>query len=68
MTQSMYVVEKCSANTSYRELGGVYSTKELADRGGEESLEFNEPANWNITITIVPLDGKLVSCVSGEGN
>ncbi len=59
MTQSMYVVEKCSAKTSYRELVGVYSTKELADRGGEESLEFNEPADWNINITIVPLNNKL---------
>jgi len=59
MTQSMYVVEKCSANSAYRELVGVYSTKELADAGGEESLEFNEPENWNITITIVPLNGKL---------
>jgi len=68
MTQSMYVVEKCSNKTDYRELVGVYSTRELADAGGEESLEFNEPADWNITITIVPLDGKLVSCVSGESN
>lgn len=56
---SIYVVEKCSAKTDYRELVGVYSTKELADTGGEESLEFNEPADWNITITIVPLNGKL---------
>ena len=56
---SIYVVEKCSAKTDYRELVGVYSTKELADAGGEESLEFNEPENWNITITIVPLNGKL---------
>ncbi len=56
---SIYVVEKCSAKTAYRELVGVYSTKELADSGGEESLEFNEPADWNITITIVPLNGKL---------
>jgi hypothetical protein len=56
---SIYVVEKCSAKTDYRELVGVYSTKELADIGGEESLEFNEPEDWNITITIVPLNGKL---------
>ena len=59
MTQSMYVVEKQNLKTDYRQLVGVYNSRELADRGGEESLEMNEPSNWNITVTIVPLNGKL---------
>ena len=59
MTQSMYVVEKQNLKTVYRQLVGVYNSRELADRGGEESLEMDDPSNWNITITIVPLNGKL---------
>ena len=59
MTQSMYVVEKQNLKTDYRQLVGVYNSRELADAGGEESLEMNDPSNWNITITIVPLNGKL---------
>ena len=59
MTQSMYVVEKQNLKTVYRQLVGVYNSRELEDRGGEESLEMDDPSNWNITITIVPLNGKL---------
>tara|TARA_R110000851_G_scaffold23304_3_gene68330 strand:- start:154 stop:336 length:183 start_codon:yes stop_codon:yes gene_type:complete len=59
MTQSMYVVEKQNLKTDYRQLVGVYDSRELADAGGEESLEMNDPDNWNITVTIVPLNGKL---------
>jgi len=59
MTQSMYVVEKQNLKTDYRQLVGVYNSRELADRGGEESLEMNDPDNWNITVTIVPLNNKL---------
>jgi hypothetical protein len=56
---SIYIVEKCKRLTDYRELVGVYENRELADQGGEESLELNEPADWNIIITILPLNGKL---------
>ena len=49
---SIYIVEKCKRLTDYRELVGVYENRELADQGGEESLELNEPADWNIIITI----------------
>ncbi len=56
---SMYVVEKQKRHSDYRQLVGVYENKELADAGGEESLEFSDPDNWNILITIVPLNGKL---------
>ena len=59
MTTSIYVVEKQNLKTDYRQLVGVYDSRELADRGGEESLEMNDPDNWNITVTIVPLNGKL---------
>ena len=59
MTQSMYVVEKQNLKTDYRQLVGVYDSRELADAGGEESLEMNDPDNWNITVTIVPLNNKL---------
>ena len=55
----MYVVEKQKRHSDYRQLVGVYENKELADAGGEESLEFSDPDNWNILITIVPLNGKL---------
>jgi len=59
MTQSMYVVEKQNLKTDYRQLVGVYDSRDLADAGGEESLEMNDPNNWNITVTIVPLNNKL---------
>jgi len=59
MTQSMYVVEKQNLKTDYRQLVGVYDSRDLADAGGEESLEMNDPDNWNITVTIVPLNNKL---------
>ena len=59
MTQSMFVVEKQNLKTDYRQLVGVYDSRELADAGGEESMEYAEPADWNITVTIVPLNNKL---------
>lgn len=59
MTTSIYVVEKQNKHSEYRQLVGVYETKELADAGGEESLEINDPDNWCIQITILPLNGKL---------
>ena len=59
MTTSIYVVEKQNLKTDYRQLVGVYDSRELADAGGEESLEMNDPDNWNITVTIVPLNNKL---------
>jgi hypothetical protein len=55
----MYVVEKQNLKTDYRQLVGVYDSRDLADAGGEESLEMNDPDNWNITVTIVPLNNKL---------
>jgi len=59
MTQSMFVVERKNLKTDYTQLVGVYNSRELADAGGEESMEYAEPADWNITITIVPLNGEL---------
>ena len=59
MTQSMFVVEKQNLKTDYRQLIGVYDNRELADKGGEDSMEYAEPADWNITITILPLNRKL---------
>ena len=59
MTQSMFVVEKQNLKTDYRQLVGVYDNKELADKGGEDSMEYAEPSDWNITITIVPLNNDL---------
>ena len=55
----IYIVERVSRHSEYRHLVGAYENKELADAGGEESLEFSDPDNWNILITIVPLNGKL---------
>lgn len=59
MTTSIYVVEKQNKHSEYRQLVGVYENKELADAGGEQSLEMNDPDNWNIQITILPLNGKI---------
>ena len=59
MTMSLYVVEKQNLKTDYRQLVGVYDSRDLADAGGEESMEYAEPADWNITVTIVPLNNKL---------
>ena len=56
---SIYVVEKCNLKTDYKQLVGVYENKELADAGAEESMEYAEPADWNIQITIVPLNNDL---------
>jgi len=38
---------------------GYLKIEELADAGGEESMEYAEPADWNITVTIVPLNNDL---------
>ena len=59
MTMSIYVVEKQNKHSEYRQLVGVYENKELADAGGKESLEMNDPDNWYIQITILPLNGKI---------
>ena len=59
MTQSMFVVEKKNLKTDYTQLVGVFDRRELADAGAEQSLEYNEPADWNIQITIVPLNNDL---------
>ena len=59
MTTSIYVVEKQNKHSEYRQLVGVYENKELADAGGEQSLEMNDPENWMIQITILPLNGKI---------
>jgi hypothetical protein len=55
----MFIVEKQNLKTDYRQLIGVYDNRELADKGGEDSMEYAEPADWNITITILPLNRKL---------
>ena len=59
MTQSIFVVEKQNLKTDYTQLVGVFDSRELADAGAEQSLEYNEPADWNIQITIVPLNNDL---------
>ena len=59
MTQSMFVVERKNLKTDYTQLVGVYDNRELADKGGEDSMEYAEPGDWNITITIVPLNNDL---------
>jgi esterase/lipase superfamily enzyme len=59
MTQSMFVVEKKNLKTDYTQLVGVFDSRELADAAAEQSLEYNEPADWNIQITIVPLNNDL---------
>jgi hypothetical protein len=55
----MFVVEKKNLKTDYTQLVGVFDSRELADAGAEQSLEYNEPADWNIQITIVPLNNDL---------
>jgi hypothetical protein len=55
----MFVVEKKNLKTDYTQLVGVYDSRELADAGGQESMEYAEPADWNIQITIVPLNNDL---------
>jgi hypothetical protein len=59
MTMSLYVVEKHNLKTNYQQLVGVFENRELADAGGEKSMEYAETADWNITVTIVPLNNDL---------
>ena len=59
MTQSMFVVERKNLKTDYTQLVGVFDSRELADAGAEKSMEYAEPADWNIQITIVPLNNNL---------
>ena len=59
MTQSMFVVEKKNLKTDYTQLVGVFDSRELADAGAEQSLEYNESDDWNMIITIVPLNNDL---------
>jgi hypothetical protein len=56
---SMFVVEKQNLRTDYRQLVGVFDSRELADAGAEKSMEYAEPADWNIQITILPLNNEL---------
>ena len=55
----MFVVERKNLKTDYTQLVGVYDSRELADAGAEKSMEYAEPADWNIQITIVPLNNDL---------
>jgi hypothetical protein len=55
----MFVVEKQNLRTDYRQLVGVFDSRELADAGAEKSMEYAEPADWNIQITILPLNNEL---------
>ena len=59
MTMSLYVVEKHNLKTNYQQLVGVFENRELADAGGEKSMEYAEPGDWNITVTILPLNNDL---------
>jgi|TARA_R110000782_G_scaffold250905_1_gene338377 hypothetical protein len=59
MTQSLYVVEKHNSKANYQQVVGVFDSKEKADAGGKQSLEFQDSGKWNITITILPLNNEL---------
>ena len=59
MTTSIYVVEKQSKSTDYRKLVGVYDSKERADEAGANKFEFVDPDNWQVLITILPLNDEI---------
>ena len=59
MTQSIYIVEKQSKNSEYRKLVGVYDSKERADDAGANKFEFDDPDNWQVLITILPLNDEI---------
>ena len=59
MTTSIYVVEKQNKQSQYRKLVGVYTSKELADEAGANKFEFDDPDNWQVQITILPLNDKM---------
>lgn len=59
MTTSIYVVEKQSKSTDYRKLVGVYDSKERADEAGANKFEFDDTDNWQVLITILPLNDEI---------
>ena len=59
MTTSIYVVEKQKKRSDYRKLVGVYDSKERADEAGANKFEFDDPDNWQVLITIVPLNDEM---------
>lgn len=59
MTTSIYVVEKQNKHSEYRKLVGVYDSKELADEAGANKFEFDDPDNWQVLITILPLNDEM---------
>ena len=59
MTQSIYVVEKQNKHSHYRKLVGVYDSKERADDAGANKFEFDDPDNWSVFITILPLNDEI---------
>ena len=59
MTTSIYVVEKQSKTSDYRKLVGVYDSKERADEAGVNKFEFDDSNNWQVIITILPLNDEI---------
>ena len=59
MTMSIYVVEKQSKTSDYRKLVGVYDSKERADEAGANKFEFDDPDNWQVIISILPLNDEM---------
>lgn len=59
MTMSIYVVEKQNKHSGYRKLVGVYDSKERADEAGANKFEFDDPDNWQVIISILPLNDEM---------
>ena len=59
MTMSIYVVEKQNKHSGYQKLVGVYDSKERADDAGANKFEFDDPDNWSVLITILPLNDEI---------
>ena len=59
MTTSIYLVEKQNKKSGYTKLVGVYDLKERADDAGVNKFEFDDPNNWQVIITIIPLNDEI---------
>lgn len=59
MTTSIYIVEKQSKSSDYRKLVGVYDSKERADEAGANKFELDDPDNWQVLVTILPLNDEI---------
>lgn len=59
MTTSIYLVEKQNKKSGYTKLVGVYDSKERADEAGVNKFEFDDSNNWQVIITILPLNDEI---------